>query len=211
MELRSSNAPLPTSTLEVLERASPRRCRLPHRSISKRPPCCDGLLRCRRLLRIHLSVRTHTQTRTGTYTGTASVQTKMLNNINAILAMGPDDNKEDAVNSIRKEMNDWTAKYRRNSAMGGKPSFGLMYSAVNALAGHWNNFGADAPVPKKRLVRIVKVCADSLTFRAGLLTHFRSCVTLPGRRSLSCGLGSEACHAWCPSHLLGDGHLGLPH
>lgn len=78
----------------------------------------------------------------------------MLADINEVLGMEGD--KETKVSLLKKEMNDWTAKYRRNDKTGGKPSFGLMYSAVNALAGHWNNFGADAPVPKKRLTRIVK-------------------------------------------------------
>ncbi len=31
------------------------------------------------------------------------------------------------------------------------------YSVLNALAGHYNSFGATAPIPKKRLDRIVKV------------------------------------------------------
>ena len=31
------------------------------------------------------------------------------------------------------------------------------YTALNALAGHYNNFGPGAPVPKKRLDRVVKV------------------------------------------------------
>jgi hypothetical protein len=31
------------------------------------------------------------------------------------------------------------------------------YSALNALAGHYNSFGATAPVPKKRMERIQKV------------------------------------------------------
>jgi hypothetical protein len=32
------------------------------------------------------------------------------------------------------------------------------YSALNALAGHYNSFGATAPIPKKRLDRLTKVC-----------------------------------------------------
>lgn len=32
------------------------------------------------------------------------------------------------------------------------------YSALNALAGHYNSFGTSAPVPKKRLERLVKAC-----------------------------------------------------
>jgi len=31
------------------------------------------------------------------------------------------------------------------------------YSALNALAGHYNSFGATAPIPKKRLERLSKV------------------------------------------------------
>lgn len=31
------------------------------------------------------------------------------------------------------------------------------YSALNALAGHYNSFGATAPIPKKRLERLTKV------------------------------------------------------
>lgn len=31
------------------------------------------------------------------------------------------------------------------------------YSVLNALAGHYNSFGATAPIPKKRLDRINKV------------------------------------------------------
>lgn len=31
------------------------------------------------------------------------------------------------------------------------------YSALNALAGHFNSFGVEAPLPKKRLERVQKV------------------------------------------------------
>ncbi len=37
------------------------------------------------------------------------------------------------------------------------PPFRNTYSALNALAGHYNSFGAQAPIPKKRLERLVKV------------------------------------------------------
>lgn len=33
------------------------------------------------------------------------------------------------------------------------------YSVLNALAGHYNSFGATAPIPKKRLERVLKVRA----------------------------------------------------
>ncbi len=37
------------------------------------------------------------------------------------------------------------------------PACSNTYSAVNALAGHFNSYGLTAPVPKKRLDRIQKV------------------------------------------------------
>lgn len=91
----------------------------------------------------------------------ACVQSKLLADIRTTVALPGDDDKEAAVKVLKKEMNDWTAKYR-NSGEGGRPSFSNMYSAVNALAGHWTSFGADAPVPKKRMARITKVRATSL-------------------------------------------------
>lgn len=84
------------------------------------------------------------------------VQGALLTKINATLEMGPDQDKEAAVKALKKDMNDWTSQYR-NSGLAGRPSFSNLYSVVNALAGHWNNFGADAPVPKKRIGRIMKV------------------------------------------------------
>jgi hypothetical protein len=35
------------------------------------------------------------------------------------------------------------------------------YSALNALAGHFNSFGVEAPLPKKRLERVQKVICPS--------------------------------------------------
>jgi len=87
-------------------------------------------------------------------------QSKLLTTVNGVLAQQGD--REAAVASLKKDMNAWTAKYRRNGAVGGRPSFGNMYSAINALAGHWNNFGPDAPVPKKRFTRIAKASAGAV-------------------------------------------------
>ena len=36
-----------------------------------------------------------------------------------------------------------------------------VYSAVNAVVGHYNNFGTKAPIPKKRAERIVKELKDA--------------------------------------------------
>lgn len=117
---------------------------------------------------------------------------------------------DDAVKKVRKETNDWVAKYRRDNAFSGRPSFGCVgvavavdavlrndswllgvkshtrhcvcnvhvvgavqdnhmctpqhsntYSALNALAGHYNSFGTNAPIPKKRLERIEKELGDA--------------------------------------------------
>lgn len=60
---------------------------------------------------------------------------------------------------VRKEINDWVARYRRDETFSGRPSYGNVYSAVNAMAGHLNSFGPTAPVPKKRLERMIKARA----------------------------------------------------
>lgn len=46
---------------------------------------------------------------------------------------------------------------RSDTTFNGRPSYGNTYAAVNALAGHLNSFGPTAPVPKKRLERMIKV------------------------------------------------------
>ena len=48
----------------------------------------------------------------------------------------------------------WVARYRRDDRFAGKPSFSNLYSAVNALAGHYNSFGATTRIPAKRLDRV---------------------------------------------------------
>ncbi|KAK9860400.1 hypothetical protein WJX84_001346 [Apatococcus fuscideae] len=45
-----------------------------------------------------------------------------------------------------------------------QPSFTNTYSALNALAGHYNNFGATTPLPKKRLERAQKELVDAEKF-----------------------------------------------
>jgi photosystem II Psb27 protein len=55
----------------------------------------------------------------------------------------------------------WVAKYRRDDRFAGKPSYSNMYSVLNAISGHYNSFGPEAPIPKKRLDRITKELADA--------------------------------------------------
>lgn len=49
------------------------------------------------------------------------------------------------------------ASCRSDATFSGRPSYGNVYAAVNAMAGHLNSFGPTAPVPKKRLERMIKV------------------------------------------------------
>eukprot|EP00879_Flechtneria_rotunda_P001299 GHRR01001448.1.p1 GENE.GHRR01001448.1~~GHRR01001448.1.p1 ORF type:complete len:185 (+),score=53.32 GHRR01001448.1:137-691(+) len=86
----------------------------------------------------------------------------ILGKVNTVLAIGKDDpSKEDRVKALRKEINTWVAKYRRDDKFAGRPSYGNTYSALNALAGHYNSFGATTPIPKKRLERLTKELNDA--------------------------------------------------
>lgn len=72
-----------------------------------------------------------------------------------------DESRPDAIKGLKKTSNDWVAKYRRDDTVSGRPSYGYVYSAVNAVQGHYNNFGTKAPIPKKRAERIVKELKDA--------------------------------------------------
>ncbi|KAG1660034.1 hypothetical protein FOA52_010019 [Chlamydomonas sp. UWO 241] len=89
----------------------------------------------------------------------------VLVNVNSVLALPRDDpSKDDRVKVLRKDINTWVANYRREPIVSGRPSFGNTYSALNAIAGHYNNFGTAAPIPKKRLDRLTKELADAELF-----------------------------------------------
>lgn len=82
--------------------------------------------------------------------------------VRAVVIMPRDaEGKEEASNAARKKINDWVAKYRRDGGVAGRPSFGNTYSALNAVAGHINSFGPTAPIPKKRLERVMKELDDA--------------------------------------------------
>ncbi|KAK4792419.1 hypothetical protein SAY86_022854 [Trapa natans] len=67
-----------------------------------------------------------------------------------------DPNVADAVADLRETSNSWVAKYRREKALLGRPSFRDTYSALNAVSGHYISFGPTAPIPAKRRVRILE-------------------------------------------------------
>eukprot|EP00877_Chromochloris_zofingiensis_P014931 jgi/Chrzof1/9692/Cz04g12110.t1_PSB27A[v5.2] len=75
--------------------------------------------------------------------------------------------RDEKIKTIRTGINSWVAKYRRDAKFSGKPSYGNTYSVLNALAGHYNSFGTQASIPKKRLDRLQK--ADLATARISLI------------------------------------------
>ncbi|VVA89846.1 unnamed protein product [Arabis nemorensis] len=67
-----------------------------------------------------------------------------------------DPNVADAVAELREASNSWVAKYRKEKALLGKASFRDIYSALNAVSGHYVSFGPTAPIPAKRKARILE-------------------------------------------------------
>ena len=64
--------------------------------------------------------------------------------------------KAGAIEKTRQLTNAWVAKYRRDKAITGRPSYGNVYSALNAVSGHYNNFGTKYPLPQKRKDRVLE-------------------------------------------------------
>ena len=71
------------------------------------------------------------------------------------LPMG-DESRAASIDKTRQMTNQWVAKYRRNKGVSGKPSYGNVYSALNAVSGHFNNFGTKYPLPAKRKDRVLQ-------------------------------------------------------
>ncbi|GMY10057.1 photosystem II repair protein PSB27-H1, chloroplastic [Fagus crenata] len=67
-----------------------------------------------------------------------------------------DPNVAAAVAELRETSNFWVAKYRREKALLGRASFRDIYSALNAVSGHYISFGPTAPIPAKRKARILE-------------------------------------------------------
>lgn len=72
-----------------------------------------------------------------------------------------DPDRDEKIKAVRGSINGWVARYRRDQQFSGRPSFSNTYSALNALAGHYNSFGSQAAIPKKRLERLVKELDDA--------------------------------------------------
>ena len=87
---------------------------------------------------------------------------KMVDDIKNALAQEPNsDAREEAMKGVKEETVAWVSKYRRDPKYSGRPSFSLLYSAVNALDGQLVSFGLKANFPAKRLERMMKSITDA--------------------------------------------------
>ncbi|PON80615.1 Photosystem II Pbs [Parasponia andersonii] len=81
----------------------------------------------------------------------------VINKVRTTINMDKKDpNVAAAVAELRETSNFWVAKYRREKALLGRASFRDMYSALNAVSGHYISFGPTAPIPAKRKARILE-------------------------------------------------------
>lgn len=80
---------------------------------------------------------------------------------NTITLEKTDPNIATAVAELRETSNSWVAKYRREKGLLGRVSFRDMYSALNAVSGHYISFGPTAPIPAKRKQRILEEVATA--------------------------------------------------
>ncbi|KAB5568402.1 hypothetical protein DKX38_002195 [Salix brachista] len=82
---------------------------------------------------------------------------EVISKVRTTISMDKNDpNVADAVANLRETSNSWVAKYRREKALLGRASFRDMYSALNAVSGHYISFGPTAPIPSKRKTRILE-------------------------------------------------------
>lgn len=82
---------------------------------------------------------------------------EVINKVRNTVGMDKKDpNVAVAVAELREASNTWVAKYRREKALLGRASFRDMYSALNAVSGHYISFGPTAPIPAKRKARILE-------------------------------------------------------
>lgn len=81
----------------------------------------------------------------------------VINKVRCTINMDKNDpNVASAVADLREVSNSWVAKYRREKALLGRVSFRDIYSALNAVSGHYISFGPTAPIPAKRKARILE-------------------------------------------------------
>ena len=100
---------------------------------------------------------------TGNYTNDTLT---VLGNLTTAIELPADaENKKQAQNLARKQINDYISRYRRNGNYGGLKSFTTMQTALNSLAGYYTSYG-NRPLPeklKKRLLQEFKQVEIALT------------------------------------------------
>jgi photosystem II Psb27 protein len=78
----------------------------------------------------------------------------VLQNLTKAIEMPVDaSNKNTVIAVARDQMNDYAARYRRNSNYSGLSSFTTMQTAVNSLAGYYSSYG-NRPLPEKLKKRL---------------------------------------------------------
>ena len=89
---------------------------------------------------------------------------EVINQVREVLdfPMGAD-GREQSIEKTRALTNEWVARYRRSGDYSGRPSYGLTYSALNAVSGHFNNFGTKYPFPAKRKDRVFEELTSAET------------------------------------------------
>lgn len=58
-------------------------------------------------------------------------------------------NREEALETARKQLNEYSARYRRDEKVAGLRSFTTMQTALNALANYYTSAYATRPIPTK--------------------------------------------------------------
>ncbi|KAF6154516.1 hypothetical protein GIB67_028408 [Kingdonia uniflora] len=82
---------------------------------------------------------------------------EVISKVKATISMEKNDpNVATAVSDLRETSNSWVAKYRREKSLLSRVSFRDMYSALNAVSGHYISFGPTSQIPAKRRQRILE-------------------------------------------------------
>nr|ALP13660.1 photosystem II subunit Z [Karenia brevis] len=81
----------------------------------------------------------------------------MIDNMKIVTDMGRGTPQmEDIAKATRKQMIEYISLYRARPETTKLPSFSVMYTAINTVAGHYASYGYKYPIPEKRRVRLAE-------------------------------------------------------
>mmetsp|Transcript_97383 Transcript_97383/g.183116 ORF Transcript_97383/g.183116 Transcript_97383/m.183116 type:complete len:234 (+) Transcript_97383:65-766(+) len=81
----------------------------------------------------------------------------MIDNMKIVTDMGRGTPQmEDIAKATRKQMINYISLYRARPETTKLPSFSVMYTAINTVAGHYASYGYKYPIPEKRRVRLAE-------------------------------------------------------